>query len=85
MAPDEGDLIGGLFDGDVGEGAGSGENGDGAAASEGEVGEGFENVGAGLELEEVGFEGVGGVAGDENGGFGFVFGARRTATWTAVG
>lgn len=77
---------GGLTEGDVSDDAASADDGDAALAPAGKDGEGVDDVGAGGDLKDVGAEGVGGVAGDDDGGLGFVFGAGgATASTTAGG
>lgn len=74
---------GGLAESDVGDGAGAAEDADAALAAAGEVGDGVGDVGAAGDLHDVAAESVGAVTRDDDGGFGFVLGAGRTATWTA--
>ncbi|CAL9145965.1 unnamed protein product [Musa hybrid cultivar] len=74
---------GGLAERDVGDRAGAAEHADAALLAAGEVGDGLGDVGAARDLHDVATEGVGAVAGDEDGGLGFVLGPRGAATGAA--
>lgn len=70
-----------LLDSNIGDRAGTAENTDASAPASGEGGHGVEDVGAGSDFEDVGFESVGCVSCDYNRWFWFVLGS----CWSSSG
>lgn len=76
---------GGVAEGDVGDGSGAGEDAEAGVAAAGEAGNGFDDVDAAGDLEDVGAHGgFGGLAGDDEGWLGLVLGARGAAPGAAA-
>lgn len=74
---------GGLAESDSDDGASTAEDGNAALAAASEASDAIGDVCAAGDFHDVATESVGAVAGDEDGGFGFVLGAGRAATRAA--
>lgn len=75
----------GLTQRDIGDGAAAAQHAHASPPPPGVDGDAFHDVGASGDFQHVGAEGVGGVAGDDDGGLGFVLGACRAASGAACG
>lgn len=72
-----------MAEGDVGDGAATAHNANAALAATREGGDAIHDIATVGDLHDVSAEGVGAVARDDDGGFGFILGSGGSATWTA--
>lgn len=84
MESDNGARGSGLPEGDIGDGAGATHYADASLSAAGESGDAVDDVAAVGNLHDVGAEGVGAVAGDDDGGLGLVLGAGGSASGASV-
>lgn len=80
MECDDGSGGGGLTQRDVGDGSAAAEDADPTLALAGVGGDRVKDVAAAADLQDVGPESVGALAGDDHGGLGLVLGARGSAS-----